>query len=400
LSAGSGDVVAPSVAPTVSPTISVVLVHYRAPELAAEAVALLRADCRAAGLDPEVIIVDNGDDAADRQRLGRVEAALLVPGENLGYAGGIDFGVRRARGDVLIFMNPDVLVLPGCIPALVSEIAAGADAAGPRFYWDRGARMLLPPAEERSRRVELLGRLAGRWPWLPRRVAGTLQAIAARRLRRRWRRHARRHWEAGEPIVAEELSGALLAVSRDAWERVGPFDEEYKLYFEETDWLRRLVRAGGRAVHMPRAGAVHLYDRSASTEPRSSAWFESSRRRFERRWYGLASAALLSWVRRVAGPPPDLCAAHAAGGIERPAEAPTIDLEVPPASRGPFWVEISPSALGVPAAGERLSPQDGRLRWRLPEEIWSRLAQGCYRLQVTDGAGREIAVRTIEKVSA
>lgn len=371
------------------PELSVILVHYRAAELAAEAVERLRADCRAAGVEHEVIVVDNGDDRADRERLGRLDATLLVPGENLGYAGGLNLGVGAARGRLLILMNPDVLVLPGCVGELVSALEQGADAAGPRFYWDRGARLLLPPAEERNRMVALLGRLAaGR---------SGLRSFAVRRLRRRWRRHARRHWQATEPVPGEELSGALLAVRRTAWDRVGPFDEGYRLYFEETDWLRRLVRTGGRAVHVPTAGAVHLYDRSASTEPRSGGWFETSRRRFEHRWYGGPYAALLDWLGRQAGDPP----AHGeVQPAERRPEAPEIVVEVPPGSDGPYWFEISPSAIGVPAAGERVEPDGGTLRWRPPEEIWQRLDPGPYRVQVSDGAGREIGDRTIERQEA
>ena len=58
-------------------------------------------------------------------------------------------------------MNPDVRVLPGCLGALMDALNAGAAVAGPRFYWDEGRRMLLPPAEERSRRSELLALLGG-----------------------------------------------------------------------------------------------------------------------------------------------------------------------------------------------------------------------------------------------
>lgn len=367
--------------------VSVIIVHYRAPDLAIEAARAVLADCQAAGLRWELLVVDNGDDPGHRDRIAGLPGRLVVPGENLGYAGGVNRGVADSRGDVFLFMNPDVLVRSGCVASLMRALDAGASAAGPRFFWDRSERLLLPPSEERSRRAELLGRLAAR------------SRAAASRLRRRWRRHARRHWEAAEPLVSLSLSGALLAVRRQAWREVGPFDESYRLYFEETDWLQRLGRSGRDAVYVPRARAVHLYDRSASTEPRSRVWFRESRRRFERRWYGATFAALLEGLDRM----------PAAGSVEPPlggaagtaAELPpALDLECPPGLRSPLWVELSPTPLGVPAAAERCDPVAGRLLWHLPEEIWRRLEPGDYRLQVVDAVGREGPVRRLHKAAS
>jgi hypothetical protein len=182
-------------------------------------------------------------------------------------------------------------------------------------------------------------------------------------------------------------------VRRDAWERIGGFDESYRLYFEETDWLRRLVRAGGEAVHVPSARAVHLYDRSASTEPRSAGWFAASRRRFERRWYGAPFAGLLALLDRL--PAAGGSGVAAGGSTERDRRDRALTGTEPPFARAPLgglreplWVEISPSPLGVPAAAERVGSAEAVRSWRLPDEIEQRLPPGRFRLQVV-GADRE-----------
>ena len=118
---------------------------------------------------------------------------------------------------------------------------------------------MLPPTEERGRRDEIIRRLATR---------GESQARSARQ---RWRHHAHNHWLAEQPLISYDLSGALLAVRRDAWENTGPFDEGFKLYFEETDWLMRLKRKGLKAVYVPEAEAVHFYNQSAAREVVGSA---------------------------------------------------------------------------------------------------------------------------------
>lgn len=333
--------------------LALILVHYHTPDLAAAAVGALRADVADLQGDAEWIVVDNGSDAAGRAVLESLPVRRIDPGANLGYAGGVNLGVASSTAEALIVMNPDVLVFPGCVPALLDRLRQGAAVAGPAFYWDRGRRMLLPPAEERSRSAELLG------------------VLAAPIARRRWRWHARRHWEARAAVASWSLSGSLLAIRRDAWERVGPFDEGYRLFFEETDWLLRARRLGLRSEYVPGAEAVHLYNQSAAREPRSQGWFEESARRFRRQHYGAAFSAVLESLSRREARVPELPRASV--------------LDLPP---GAAWVEVSPNTAGFPAAAERLAP--GARSWSLPAEIAERMPGGRWIAQVTDGAGREL----------
>jgi len=351
--------------------IAAILVHYHTPRLAAAAVEALLSDTRQSGLTIEGVVVDNGSDEAGRALLDSLPFERIDAGGNLGFAGGVNLGAARTSSELMILMNPDVQVLPGCLGALVDALSAGAAVAGPRFYWDGERRMLLPPAEERSYAAELSALRATR---------GESQAVRARRS---WREHARRHWEAEQPLASYALSGSLLALTRAAWERVGPFDAGFRLYFEETDWLRRAERAGLPARYVPAAEAVHLHGRSAVQEPQSSVWFEESARRFRELHYGRWFADLLErsdgWLRPrpPAGPSP----------------APQEELDLAGFSF-PLWIEVSPNPTGFPAAAERLAgPPEGP--WRLPTEVTERLAGSELRLQVVDEEGRELAQRVL-----
>lgn len=377
------------------PSLAVVLIHYHTPQLAAAAVAALTRDLLAESKlganaevqmgDVEWLLVDNGSDVAGREILASLPVRLLEPGRNLGFAGGVNLGVASASAPLVLLMNPDVLVMPGCVGALVRCLRAGAAAAGPRFYWDSGRRFLLPPTEVRTRRDEMLSWLAsargGRW---------------AEWARRRGRAHSRRHWAAAEPIQSYALPGSLLAVTRQAWERVGGFDEGYRLYFEETDWLMRLRRTGMEARFVPRAEAVHLVGRSAAAESQAGEWFEDSAGRFRRRYYGEWFAKGLERAARWG-------AGRGWGGSrvrDRQGERGNDrrgsgETEVPPAGldlggyRRPVWVEVSPRIEGFPAAAERVADVQG-VRWRLPAEIELRLAGETWYVTVTDAYGCEL----------
>lgn len=352
--------------------LAVVVVHYQTPELAATAVDAVLQDAAGSGLEIEGLVVDNGSDAAGRELLDGLPFARLDPGSNLGFAGGVNLGVARSRADSIVLMNADVRVLPGCLGGLVDSLRAGAAVAGPRFWWDDGQRLLLPPAEERSRTAELLTLAAAR------------RERWAVRARRRWRRRARRHWEARRPLPSYALSGGLLALTRSAWERVGPFDEGFRLYFEETDWLRRAARAGLPARYVPAAGAVHAHGSSAVREARSGLWFAESARRFRERHYGRWFAELMETLDgRWRGPAPRARSTVPAVGL---------DLSGYPL---PVWVEVSPNPSGFPAAAELLTSLPCG-PWSLPAEAARRLAGAELALQVVDERGRELARLTLE----
>ena len=349
--------------------LAVILVHYHTPDLAAAAVEALRADLAGSGLETDWLLVDNGSDAAERARLDTLPVRRIDPGRNLGYAGGVNRGVAETTAELILLMNPDVLVLPGCVPALIERLRGGAAIAGPSFFWDRGRRLLLPPAERRGRREEALALLAGRGePWA---------ALA----RRRWRRHARHHWQAGAPLASHSLSGSLLALSRPAWEEVGPFDAGFQLFFEETDWLLRAARQGVPAWYVPAAEAVHLYNQSAAREPRAKTWFEESARRFRRRHYGAwFTGALAALDHRLPRPAVAPLPPAPAGGID------LAGLAAP----FPLWVEVSPNPEGFPAAAELVREPLGET-WRLPAEIAAGLPAGTVlNLRVTDANGGEV----------
>jgi GT2 family glycosyltransferase len=345
--------------------LSVILVHYRTPELAAAAVAAVLADAARSHFEVEGIVVDNGNDAAGQELLEALPFTRLEPGTNLGFAGGVNLGVERATAATLVVLNPDVEVLPGCLLALAETVRGRPAIAGPRFYWDRERRFLLPPAEARGRMHELLGLFATRSP------------RAARFARARWRRQARRHWNAGAALPSHALSGGLLAFSRAAWDRVGPFDAAYRLYFEETDWLRRAELCGVPGYYVPSAGAIHLHGQSAAREPLAASWFEESAERYRRLHYGRAFAQFLNllarWLPSGRGPDP------------RPPRRSVADAI---GYSFPAWIEVSPNPTGYPAAAEHLASPPAT--WQVPAELRDRLAGEAMVARAVDDAGREL----------
>ncbi len=346
--------------------LGVVCVHYHAASLAVRALDAIRRDAASSGLDCRAVIIDNGSTTAEAGELRTSGVKILELSDNPGYAGGVNRGAAELLDsvDVLIAMNPDVVVQQGCLKQLVDEIESGTAVAGPRFFWDRVGGYQLPPTEACGRIEELVRALAKRGPfWTD---------LA----RRRWRRHAYRHWRSEKPIPSYDLSGALMAISTEAWRKVGPFDEGYRLYFEETDWLQRCRRLGLPARFVGGAHAIHLYAQSTPTEPRAQRWFAESQERFRRRCYGRSFVALL---KRLAGAPD----AATMGPAER------LDPSAPWPRESADWIEISPAVQGFPAAALRL--MGGAQEPVLSEALWGQMAPGPYYLRAAHEGGAEVS---------
>lgn len=337
--------------------------HYHSGLLARQCLTILCRQAREAELELELVVVDNGGTADDRRELGLIEgAAILTSSENGGFAQGVNRGVEALQADALLIVNPDVRLVPGALTSLLLPLRAGAGVVGPRFYWDEEQRFVLPPAEERGLGPELLRALSQRSPaW-------------ARRARRQWRKQARRHWRSVETLQSFDLSGALLLIHRSTWSRVGPFDEDFRLYFEETDWLRRARGLGVRAVYEPAAVAVHDVGGSTHREPRAQAWFEESASLFRRKHYGPIGARLLERLSRSDG--------LAWERKRRPSRLPSRS--------GTLWLEVSPNREGFPAVAERLEGwATGECQWQPGPRLARAMSESALWLRVVDDQGRE-----------
>jgi GT2 family glycosyltransferase len=184
----------------------------------------------------ETIVVDNGSsDGSDREVERRhPEVELIRTGENLGYAGGNNVGIRRAldRGaDWVLLLNNDAVAGEGIAEALAHAAAARPDAGllACKIYLD-GETLQYAGASFNA----TLG------------YSGRVDGFAARDDGR---------WE--ELRDVGRADGAAMAVSRAAVEAAGLLDEQLFAYVEDVDWSLRIRAAGFAVVFVPDAKVWH-----------------------------------------------------------------------------------------------------------------------------------------------
>lgn len=236
------------------PALSVIIVNYNAGD---ELTAALQSVRDTAPGTWEAIVVDNAsvDGSADLVAAFAPQARVVRNAANVGFGRGMNQGIADARADLVLLLNPDCRLEPGAIALLAGVLARedGCAIVGPRILDPDGAVQGSARGDP-----DMLTGLFGRTSALRRLLPGA--AVARRNV------VTEDAIASGQPsTVVDWLSGACMLARRDALVRVGGFDEQYFLYWEDADLCRRLRAAGMHVRYVPGAVAMHRVGHSSRT---------------------------------------------------------------------------------------------------------------------------------------
>lgn len=260
--------------------IAAVIVTYRTAQLAIGALRSVEAERASTGLRIRATVVDNasGDLPVIAQAVETNHwsswVTLVAAPKNGGFAYGNNFGIERvyaaAHPDYVYLLNPDAEIRPGAIATLVRFLETHPDVgiAGSSFEnldgsdWPR----------------------AFRFPTLLSELCQGVSLEIVTRLLRRWE-VPRTMTKAAQPV--DWICGASMLIRPSVLAAIGGLDENYFLYFEETDFCYRAKRAGFPTWYVPESRVMHnagqstqVTDVRAGLKRLPSYWFESRRRYF------------------------------------------------------------------------------------------------------------------------
>lgn len=231
--------------------VSVVIVNWNTREMLLDVIDSLRATTHTTSY--EVIVVDNAsrDGSVDALVEHHPEVKVVVNPENYGFARANNIGFELASGDAYCLVNTDVIALDGVLDSLWQYLRdhPRVGAVGPRTL-DRDGRVRL-----NVRRFPSLRNALGDHLWLKKALPSV---FPGRSLPLRSFQSTHR---------ADVLSGCFLMIRREAVEAVGPLDEGFFFYGEDTDWGRRLRDGGWECVYHPPATAIHFGGGSTAAYP-------------------------------------------------------------------------------------------------------------------------------------
>ncbi|MHA4843908.1 glycosyltransferase family 2 protein [Flavitalea antarctica] len=225
------------------PLVSVIAINWNTTEITCEFLRSIVDN----GTFPnmEVIIVDNGSNHDPTNALRAVLPCVkvILTGENLGFSGGNNVGMRQAKGDYFFIVNNDTEFTPYLIEGLLEVFEHHADVGmvSPKFHYffNKG---IIEYAGYQSVNV-FTGRNA---------MIGCREKDCG---------------QYNKIIPTNYVHGGAMLVSRKVIEQVGMMPELFFLYYEEFDWSEQIKRNGFKIYFQPNS---LIYHKESMTTGKSS----------------------------------------------------------------------------------------------------------------------------------
>lgn len=220
----------------------------------------------------EIIVVDNNsqDQTIAQIYASRVKVSLLKQKENLGFSKASNLGVKDAKGEYLLFLNPDTRILDHAIDNLFNFLKSMDDVGivAPQLIEDNGniqpsVRNL--PTLTNAIKEYYLNIKKSYEPFVP--VGNSPQEI-------------------------ESVVGAAMMIPKNIYLNSGCFDEKFFMYYEDIDLCKKIKKLGYKIMYLPNITLKHTVGASAKTNPKSSNYLRQSAKSY----HGIVSYLLLQLV--------------------------------------------------------------------------------------------------------
>ncbi len=241
----------------------------------------------------EVIVVDNNSDDGV---VGMIEkhfpqVKLIASKVNLGFGGGNNEGAKKACGDYLLLLNPDTIILDNSIQKIIETIETHPEVgiftpkvvledqetvqSGLINYKPVVSKMILEKPFKRFKTF------VKKKPFL-RKLALKVSLD---------------FWNFNEELVVDWVSGAVLVIKKDLFDKLEGFDEKLFMYFEDVDLCLRAKKLAAKIMYYPVAKIVHIGGKSIAQSRDRKKLFYRSQDYFWSKHYSLMNNLLLKIIR-------------------------------------------------------------------------------------------------------
>ncbi|MDD5457247.1 MAG: glycosyltransferase family 2 protein [Candidatus Margulisbacteria bacterium] len=203
--------------------VSVIIVHYNTPELLTDCLKSLYEYTK--DVTFEVIIVDNNSkNKPDKNLKQYPDLTFINNKENYGFAKANNMAVVQAKGQYLLFLNSDTLLIENSLKKCMKYLDENPQTGilGPRLL-------------NTDKTTQYYGSIINHW----------------------------RYW-GKKPRKVGFISGAAMFIKKDLFQKIGGFDEHYFFYNEDVDLCKTVNKTGLNVIYFPGTSIVHLGGKSTT----------------------------------------------------------------------------------------------------------------------------------------
>ncbi|MGZ3852814.1 MAG: glycosyltransferase family 2 protein [Flavisolibacter sp.] len=264
--------------------LSVIIVNYNVKYFLEQC--LLSVQKSAAGLEVQVMVVDNQSKDGSLEYLQpKFPGVHFIDNErNAGFAKACNRGLKCAKGELVLFLNPDTIVPEDCFTKCLSFFDTHPDcgALGIKMI-DGSGKFLKESKRSFPSPLTSLYKLTGLSLVFPKsRVFG---------------RYHLGHLDKNSNHEVDVLAGAFMMVRKSLLEKVGGFDEDFFMYGEDVDLSYRIQEAGFKNYYLSETAIIHF--KGESTRRGSLNYvkmFYNAMSVFVRKHYGRTRAGVFNFL--------------------------------------------------------------------------------------------------------
>lgn len=263
--------------------VSVIIVNYNTTALTEQCISSVLAFT--SGVNFEVIVVDNHSPDRSIENITTVfpQVRLLKSPANKGFGSGNNLGIRAASGEFVFLLNSDTQLVSNAIGSFLV------------YMREPGNEKVAVCGGELYTGTEKRTASFGNFP-------GMLQAVSAIGIQFLYKDYYRKHIDIGVENYDDQIksvdfiSGADMFIRKSVLAETGLFDEDFFLYFEETELSYRIKQKGYSCRLLPSVKIIHHEGASSGGQAKfndhSYRYYAESRQLFFRKVYGTIPAVL------------------------------------------------------------------------------------------------------------
>lgn len=255
--------------------LSFIIANYRSRNYLDKCLRSLKNNAK--GFSFEIVIVNEDEDNLNIGDFGGLEIKIININKNAGFGKSVNIGSREAMGRYFCFLNPDTLLVSENINAIINEFERKGTIGiiGPKIISEKNQAQWWSAGKDATL-LDLIGNNIGF-------------------------QRSKKIWESKEKIPCDWVSGAALFIRRELFQKLGGFDENFFMYYEDIDLCRRAKKIGSEVIYFPAVEIRHFGGKSfpKSADGLQKKYFYNSQDYYFKKHFGRKTAFITRLLRKI-----------------------------------------------------------------------------------------------------
>ncbi len=257
--------------------LSIVIVNYKVKDRVENCIKSIQKHFRK--IPYEIIIVENDPDSNYSSDFSKYEKVKYYKSyANIGFGAGNNLGAKYARGEFLFFLNPDTKIQSGSITQILEVFSnAATGIVAPLLVTPKGT----PYKKQGTRKLTLINAIFS--------LSFIYKYFPNNKIARNFWLSA---WNKKGRCEVDVVPGTAFIIKRSTFKSIQGFDPKFFLFFEENDICNRVKMKGFKIFMDPSLVVMHEWGKSTEQREDTKKIFETSRRYYFTKYYGLGGVLI------------------------------------------------------------------------------------------------------------